>query len=104
MATVITLLVALIGILVTVLITVTAPRMLGQIVPVSQVDAMRAERDKAQAEALAWKTAHEGVQRSNDLLLTQGREKDSLLALTNAIMTGFKQLPAQSPPTNVGGN
>ena len=94
MSIALTLLVALVGILVTVLITVTMPRVLGQLVPTSALAELRlrmqADIDKAEAEAKAMKTANEGLLRANDQLASTNRELVQGAVLANAVMNGLR--------------
>jgi hypothetical protein len=93
-----TVLVTVIGILVTILLTVVMPRWLGQVVPVSQVDAAKQagllETAKAQAEAATWKSAFEGMKDAHNGLLTINQQLSQSAVIANAMMNQLKQLPS----------
>lgn len=94
----ITILVTTIGILVTILLTVIMPRVLGQIVPVSQVEAARSAgvlaTAKAEAETATWKAAFEGMRQAHDGLLTINQGLTQSAVIANAMMNQLKQMPA----------
>lgn len=103
----ITILVAAVGMLLTICITVIMPRVLGQIVPVAQVDNARKDMQiliaQAQAEASTWHKAFDGMKEAYDGLLSIQRETQQSAAIINTVMTQLKQLPPATPATLSGG-
>lgn len=101
----VTSLLAAIGILVTIILTIGTPRLLGQIVPVAQVDAAKQagllEAAKARAEADTWKAAFEGMKEAHNGLLNINQQLSQSAVIANAIMNQFKQQP-QTPAAPTG--
>jgi hypothetical protein len=94
------------GTAITIILALVIPRMIGQVIPASKVDEVRlqltGERDLARNEAQTWKTAYEGMQRANDTLAATNRDITQGVALSNAMMSALKQLPAQTPAAPTG--
>jgi hypothetical protein len=93
--TLITVLLALLGIAATVIGFTVIPRMIGQLVPSNRVDEVRAsaatQLAKAEAEAATWKEAFGSMKEAHDGLLDINRSTQQSAVIANSVMTAIRQ-------------